>query len=57
MTIPTTAASGCIGAWVVRRLLAEIVRVIETTGPSARERISKLARLHKDGRLGARELG
>lgn len=37
MTIPATAASGCIGAWVVRRLLAEIVRVIETTGPSAKE--------------------
>jgi nucleoside-diphosphate-sugar epimerase len=57
MTIPATAASGCIGAWVVRRLLAEIVRVIETTGPSAKERISELARLHKDGRLDARELG
>jgi nucleoside-diphosphate-sugar epimerase len=57
MTIPATGALGCIGAWVVRRLLAELVRVIETTGPSARERISKLARLHKDGRLGARELG
>lgn len=36
MTIPATAASGCIGAWVERRLLAEIVRVIETTGPSAK---------------------
>ena len=57
MTIPATAASGCIGAWVVRPLLAEIVRVIETTGPSAKERISELARLHKDGRLDARELG
>lgn len=57
MTIPATATSGCIGAWVVRRLLAEIVRAIETTGPSAKERISELARLHKDGRLDARELG
>jgi hypothetical protein len=57
MAIPATAASGCIGAWVGRRLLAEIVRVIETTGPSAKERISELARLHKDGRLDARELG
>ena len=57
MTIPATAASGCIGAWVVRRLLAEIVRVIETTGPSPKERISELARLDKDGRLDVRELG
>ena len=55
MTIPATAASGCIGAWVVRRLLAEIVRVIETTGPSPK-RISELARLHKDGRQDVREL-
>jgi hypothetical protein len=57
MTIPATGALGCIGAWVVRRLLAEIVRVIETTGPSARERVSKLARLHRDGRLDAGEPG
>jgi nucleoside-diphosphate-sugar epimerase len=57
MTILATGASGCIGAWVVRRLLAEIVRVIETIGPSAKNRISELARLHKDGRLDARELG
>lgn len=57
MTIPTTAASGCIDAWVVRRLLAEIVRVIETTGPSAKDRISEVARLRKDGRLDVRGLG
>lgn len=56
MTILATGASGCIGAWVVRRLLAEIVRVIETIGPSAKNRISELARLHEDGRLDAREL-
>jgi hypothetical protein len=57
MTIPATGALGCIGAWVVRRLLPEIVRVIEPIGPSARERVSKLARLHRDGRLDAGEPG
>jgi len=57
MTIPATGAFGCLGAWVVRRLLAEIVRVIETTRPSAEDRISEPARLRKDGRLDARELG
>jgi hypothetical protein len=57
MTIPAAAAFGCIGAWVVRRLLAEIVRVIETIGPPAGERISELARLHTDGRLDVGEPG
>jgi len=57
MTIPATGAFRCLVAWVVRRLLAEIVRVIETTRPSAEDRISELARLRKDGRLDARELG
>jgi hypothetical protein len=57
MTTLATGAFGCIGAWVERGLLAEIVRVIETAWPSAEGLIGELARLHEDGRLDAREPG
>ena len=67
MATLVTGAFGCIGSWVVRSLLADgdDTRYQRDLGPApptalvdgGRRTLDEFARLHKDGRLDARELG